>query len=105
MEECGKDLAERLRRTMPNKVLTVESTGLIIGLPTARELGVPMVFAPKSRPITMSDSYETTYRSATKDTTSELILLCEYLESGDRVLIDDDFLTPRSPETRTRDRS
>lgn len=92
MEACGEELAERLRHTMPNKVLTVESTGLIVGLPTARKLGIPLVFARKSRPITISDSYQTTYRSATKGTTSELIVSCEYLESGDRVLIIDDFL-------------
>lgn len=92
MEVCGEELAERLRHTMPNKLLTVESTGLIAGLPTARMLGVPLVFARKSRPITISDSYQTTYRSATKGTTSELIVSCEYLEAGDRVLIIDDFL-------------
>lgn len=92
MESCGEELAERLRQTMPNKVLTVESTGLIAGLPTARKLGIPLVFARKTRPITISDSYQTTYRSATKGTTSELIVSCEYLEAGDRVLIIDDFL-------------
>lgn len=92
MEVCGVELAERLRRTMPNKVLTVESTGLIAGLPTARRLGIPLVFARKSRPITISDSYQTTYRSSTKGTTSELIVSCEYLDSGDRVIIIDDFL-------------
>lgn len=92
MEVCGHELAERLRQTMPNKILTVESTGLIAGMPTARRLGIPLVFARKTRPITISDSYQTTYRSATKGTTSELIVSCEYLESGDRVLIIDDFL-------------
>lgn len=92
VEVCGEELAERLRHTMPNKVLTVESTGLIAGLPTARKLGIPLVFARKSRPITISDSYQTTYRSSTKGVTSELIVSCEYLESGDRVLVIDDFL-------------
>lgn len=92
MEVCGEELAERLRNTMPNKVLTVESTGLIVGLPTAKRLGISLVFARKSRPITISDSYQTTYRSATKGTTSELTVSCEYLEAGDRVLIIDDFL-------------
>lgn len=92
MDVCGEELAERLRGTMPNKLLTVESTGLIVGLPTARKLGIPLLFARKSRPITISDSYQTTYRSATKGTTNELIVSCEYLEAGDRVLIIDDFL-------------
>lgn len=92
MEVCGEELGERLRRTAANKILTAESTGLIVALPTARRLGIPLVFARKSRPITISDSYQTTYRSATKGTTIDLIVSCEYLESGDRVLIIDDFL-------------
>lgn len=92
MEACGVELAERLRRQAPTKVLTVESTGLIPGLPTARQLSVPLVFARKSRPITISDSYQTTYRSATKGTSNDLIISCEYLTAGDRVVIIDDFL-------------
>lgn len=92
MNICGEELAERLRHTMPNKLLTVESTGLVAAFPTARRLQVPLVFARKSRPITISDSYQTTYRSATKGTTSDLIVSCEYLDPGDRVLIIDDFL-------------
>lgn len=92
MEACGVELAERLRHTAPTKILTVESTGLIPGLPTARCLGVPLVFARKSRPITISDSFQTSYRSATKGTTSELVVSCEYLSPGDRVVVIDDFL-------------
>jgi xanthine phosphoribosyltransferase len=92
MESCGEELAERLRRTSPTKVLTVESTGLIPGLPTARKLGIPLVFARKSRPITVSDSFQTTYRSATRGTSNELVVSCEYLTSSDRVVIIDDFL-------------
>lgn len=92
MAMCGEELAERLRSTMPNKVLTVESTGLVAAFPTAKHLGVPLVFARKSRPITVSDSYQTTYRSATKGTTNDLIVSCEYLDPGDRVVIIDDFL-------------
>lgn len=92
MALCGEELAERLRSTMPNKVLTVESTGLIAAFPTAKRLGIPLVFARKSRPITVSDSYQTTYRSATKGTTNDLIVSCEYLDPGDRVVIIDDFL-------------
>lgn len=92
MEECGLELAERLRSTMPSKILTVESTGLIPAIPVARQLGIPLIFARKSKPITISDSYQTTYRSATKGTTNEIVVSCEYLHAGDRVLIIDDFL-------------
>ncbi|KAA8496190.1 Xanthine phosphoribosyltransferase [Porphyridium purpureum] len=92
MDLCGQELAARLQSTRPNKVLTVEATGLIPGLTVARVLNVPLVFARKSRPISISDSYQTTYRSATKGTTSELVVSEEYLGPSDRVIIIDDFL-------------
>lgn len=92
MEACGIELAQRMRKLAPTKVLTVESTGLIIGLPTARHLNVPLVFARKTRPIAISDSFQTTYRSATKGTSNDLIVSCDYLDAGDRVVIIDDFL-------------
>mmetsp|Transcript_18137 Transcript_18137/g.72607 ORF Transcript_18137/g.72607 Transcript_18137/m.72607 type:complete len:522 (-) Transcript_18137:1806-3371(-) len=92
MDICGEDLAERLRDTMPNKVLTVEATGLIPALAVGRKLSIPVVFARKSRPITISESYQTMYQSKTKGQLSELIVSREYLNGGDRVLLIDDFL-------------
>lgn len=92
MDVCGEDLAERLRDTMPNKVLTVEATGLIPALAVGRKLSIPVVFARKSRPITISESYQTMYQSKTKGQLSELIVSREYLNGGDRVLLIDDFL-------------
>uniref|UniRef100_A0A6T6MQ49 Phosphoribosyltransferase domain-containing protein n=1 Tax=Timspurckia oligopyrenoides TaxID=708627 RepID=A0A6T6MQ49_9RHOD len=92
MDICGEELAYRLRDTQANKVLTVEATGLIPALTVARVLRIPLVFARKSRPISISDSYQTSYRSRTKGVTSDLIISEEYLGPTDRVLIIDDFL-------------
>eukprot|EP00181_Compsopogon_caeruleus_P000529 CAMPEP_0184683132 /NCGR_PEP_ID=MMETSP0312-20130426/9986_1 /TAXON_ID=31354 /ORGANISM="Compsopogon coeruleus, Strain SAG 36.94" /LENGTH=593 /DNA_ID=CAMNT_0027135223 /DNA_START=169 /DNA_END=1950 /DNA_ORIENTATION=- len=92
MDLCGIELAERLRHTMPNKVLTVEATGLIPALSVARRLEIPLVFARKSRTMTISDSFQTMYRSQTKGVMSELIVSVEYLCSNDRVIVIDDFL-------------
>ena len=90
MEMCGKKLAERLRDTMPSKLLStllsLESTGLIAGLPMARKLGIPLVFNRENRPITISDSYQTTIRSATMGMKSGLIVSCEHLEAGTEFL-------------------
>lgn len=74
IEVFGKELAERLRYTAPNEVLAVESSVLIAGLPVARRILTPLVSAHKARQITISDSFQTTYRSATKGVTSGLIL-------------------------------
>lgn len=89
---CGEELAARMRHTHPNKILTVEATGLIPSLALARALSLPLVFARKSRPLTISESYQASYRSHTKGTTSELIVSTEYLHASDRILIVDDFL-------------
>lgn len=89
---CGEELAARMRHTHPTKILTVEATGLIPSLALARALSLPLVFARKSRPLTISESYQASYRSHTKGTTSELIVSTEYLNASDRILIVDDFL-------------
>lgn len=92
IEACGEELAVRLERTMPNKILTVEATGLIPAIFVARQLQVPVVFARKQRPLTISDAFTVSYRSQTKGTPAELIVSEEYLSAGDRVLLIDDFL-------------
>lgn len=92
IEACGEELAVRLERTMPSKILTVEATGLIPAIFVGRHLGVPVVFARKSRPMTISDAYSVSYRSATKGTIQELVVSEEYLAASDRVLLIDDFL-------------
>lgn len=56
-------------------------------------LGVPVVYARKTRPITMPDQVLLTLApSHTKGRTVELIVSPEYLARGERVLIVDDFL-------------
>lgn len=92
IEACGEELAMRLERTMPNKILTVEATGLVPSIFVGRYLNVPVVFARKKRPLTISDAFSVSYRSATKGSMAELIVSEEYLSAGDRVLLIDDFL-------------
>jgi len=56
-------------------------------------LGIPMIYARKARPITMPDRvFEEKAPSHTKGRMVELIVSPEYLASGERVLIIDDFL-------------
>ena len=92
MEACGDELAERLEGTHPTKILTVEATGLLPALFVGKALGVPLIFARKSRQMGISDSYQASYRSLTKGTTQDLYVSTEYLVPGDRVLLVDDFL-------------
>jgi len=93
MDECGREFAARFASIRATKVLTAEISGIAPALTTARHLGVPAVYARKSRPITMPDQVLLTLApSHTKGRTVELIVSPEYLGHADRVLIIDDFL-------------
>lgn len=93
MDVCGKELARRFRSVRATKVLTAEISGIAPALTTAFHLGIPVVYARKSKPITMPDQvFLTLTPSHTKGRTVELIISPEYLGHGERVLIIDDFL-------------
>ncbi len=93
MDRCGRELAQRFANIGATKVLTAEISGIAPALMTALHLGVPVVYARKSKPITMPDQvYLTLAPSHTKGRMVELIVSPEYLANGERVLIIDDFL-------------
>jgi len=93
MESCGKELASRFANLGATKILTAEISGIAPALMTARYLGLPVVYARKTKPITMPDQvFLTLAPSHTKGRMVELIISPEYLAGHERVLIIDDFL-------------
>lgn len=93
MDACGRELAARFGRVNATKVLTAEISGIAPALTTAMHLGIPVVYARKTKPITMPDQiFLTLAPSHTKGRTVELIVSPEYLGRDERVLIIDDFL-------------
>lgn len=93
MDECGKELADRFSASGATRILTAEISGIAPALMTARYLGIPVVYARKTRPITMPDTvYLTVAPSHTKGRNVELIVSPEYLKPLEKVLIIDDFL-------------
>jgi xanthine phosphoribosyltransferase len=93
MDACGKELASRFDKLGATKVLTAEISGIAPALMTARYLGLPVVYARKTKPITMPDQvFLTLAPSHTKGRMVELIISPEYLAGHERVLIIDDFL-------------
>jgi len=93
LDACGRELAGRFGSVGATKVLTAEISGIAPALTTALHLRVPVVYARRTRPITMSDQVLLTLApSHTRGQTVELIISPEYLSGGDRVLIVDDFL-------------
>ena len=93
MEACGAELARLFAPVRAEKVLTAEISGISPALMTAKYLQVPVVYARKSKPVTMPNQvYLTVAPSHTKGIKVELIVSPEYLEKGERILIIDDFL-------------
>ena len=93
MDACGKEFARRLGGLGATKVLTAEISGIAPAVTTAIHLGLPVVYARKTKPITMPDQvYLTLAPSHTKGRMVELIVSPEYLANGEKVLIIDDFL-------------
>ena len=93
MDACGREFARRFANIGATKVLTAEISGIAPALTTALHLGVQVVYARKTKPVTMPDQvYLTLAPSHTKGRMVELIISPEHLPRGERVLIIDDFL-------------
>ena len=93
MDACGQEFAKIFAEVKPTRVLTAEISGIAPALMAGKYLNVPVVYARKTKPITMPDTvYLTIAPSHTKGVMTELIVSPEYLANGERVLIIDDFL-------------
>ena len=93
MHEAGQELAQRFAGDGVTKVLTAEISGIAPALMTALALRVPIVYARKTKPITMPEQiFVRTAPSHTKGLEVSLMVSPEFLGPGDYVLIVDDFL-------------
>ena len=93
MDACGREFAKRFASLGATKILTAEISGIAPAVTTAIHLGLPVVYARKTKPITMPDQvYLTLAPSHTKGRMVELIISPEYLANHEKVLIIDDFL-------------
>ncbi len=93
MLEIGREFARRFAGTQINKVLTVEASGIAVGLTTAMALQAPLLFAKKRKPSTLDHQcYQSQIYSFTKNESVDVFVAKEYLNADDRVLIVDDFL-------------
>ena len=93
MLACGQEFARLFKATHPTKVLTAEISGIAPALMTGLVLNIPVVYARKTKPVTMPDTvFLTTAPSHTKKRDVEIMASPEYLQPGERVLIVDDFL-------------
>lgn len=94
MEELGEEFKNRFCDCKPNKILTVESSGIAIACETAKHFSeIPVLFAKKAAPNTLVEGYYCApAKSFTKGIVSTLRVSKNFLSTQDKVLIIDDFL-------------
>jgi len=93
MNAAGKEFARLFTDIGATKILTAEISGIAPAVAAGLHMELPVVYARKHKPVTMPDQVLLTLApSHTKGRTVELIVSPEYLSSGERVLIIDDFL-------------
>ena len=93
ISELGAEWKRLYEGTEINKILTIEASGIGIACITALHFNVPVVFAKKTKTVNIaSDVYTSKVESYTHKTTYDIIVSKEFLGSGDKVLIIDDFL-------------
>ena len=92
MSGIGKAFASAFATSGATKVLTAESSGIPPAFATAQALGIPLVYARKKVPLTMSENvYLAEAPSRTKGGVTPLMVSGDYLTAQDRVLLIDDF--------------
>ena len=92
MKQVAVEFMNCFASAKPTKILTVEASGIAPAVMLGYLMELPVVFAKKKQPATMSDFYTTKVRSFTKQRDYPLIISREYLSDEDRVLFIDDFL-------------
>ena len=93
MASMGAAFAARFADTPVDRILTAEISGIAPALMTAIQMNVPVVYARKKKPITMSGPvFLETAPSHTKGGETLLLVSAEFLHAGENVLIIDDFL-------------
>lgn len=92
-----KDMGEEFGRIFANlgvqRILTAEISGIAPAMMAGLALNVPVVYARKTKPITMAGPiYLENAPSHTKGIEVGLMVAAEFLKAGENVLIIDDFL-------------
>ncbi len=91
MARLGVELAARFAEQQIDKLITAESSGIMIAQAVAGHLGVPFIYAKKKRPLTMGEFFAASSYSFTKEESTTLYVSREVIQPGERLLFVDDF--------------
>ena len=93
LEEIGREFRRRFADRPVTKVMTIEASGIGIAVFVAKEFGVPMVFAKKSKSINIEgEMYVAEVESFTHKNRNQVIVARKFLSPEDHLLIIDDSL-------------
>jgi xanthine phosphoribosyltransferase len=93
MMQMGQELGDRFKDVQANRILTAEISGIAPAVMVGLALGIPVVYARKTKPITMfGPVFLETAPSHTKGNEVNLLVSAEFLPPRQNVLIIDDFL-------------
>ena len=94
LEEIGKEFYNLFKDSDPDKILTIETSGIAIATFTSRYFDyIPVVYAKKGHASNMDkDIYLAKDHSYTRNIDYDIQVAKEYLNVNERVLLLDDFL-------------
>ena len=93
LDQIGKEICRRYEGKKITKVLTIETSGIAIAYAVAQQLGVPMVFAKKSKSINLSgDMSVAQVESFLHNDVEHVIVARKFLSEDDNILIVDDIM-------------
>ena len=93
MRHIAEDFKQRFSDVVVTKILTIEASGIALGVMLGHYLDVPVVFAKKSETMNSTDEkYVSKAFSFTHKKENHIFVSKPYLHASDHLLIIDDFL-------------
>ena len=93
VDTCAAEFVRRYAGSPITRVLTIETSGIILAGAVARLLKVPMVIARKTRSMNLDgESYVAEFLSFNHKNIKTVVVSKKYLNKEDRVLIIDDIM-------------
>lgn len=93
VDQIAEEFVRRFAGASVTKVLTIETSGIILAGAVARLLKVPMVIARKTRSMNLDgDSYVAEFLSFNHKNIKTVVVSKKYLNREDKVLIIDDIM-------------
>jgi xanthine phosphoribosyltransferase len=91
IDRLAAELAGRFAQRRIDKIITAESSGIMIAQALARQFRIPFIYAKKKRPLTMGEFYAASSFSFTKQESTTLYVSREVILPGEQLLFADDF--------------